>query len=306
MGKFTAININAVILMAVFLMLLFAFFLLTANTKNKLPNRLFSSFLILSIFDISSLFTDDYIEVGLHFEVFRMTSSLLTLPLLYLYVKAVCYSDFQLKPKHLLLGIPFLMANVVLIPRFYLGGTVESIYIHEQFKRMFEISFFYILRELQYVLYMVAIFKVLKKYKTIYIENHTNLSNSSYRWLLQMTGILFIAHCFLVLRFLPLYADNHQLLNWSNIGIGVCALIISSWFVLNALRRPELFNGVDAGMIALNQELEAKHVHFGGESLDTQESEEMTLQIDGYKCVRLFLFGRLLRFDDALLIQIIV
>ena len=110
--------LNTITLITVFIMLLLAFFLLTANTKNKLSNKLFAGFLLLTAFDLTSFFTDKYFEANLNFEVFRMTASLLIIPIFYLYVKAVCHSDFRLKLKHLALIIPFIIANLVFIPRF--------------------------------------------------------------------------------------------------------------------------------------------------------------------------------------------
>ncbi len=296
MDKF--IFINAVILIAAFLMLLFAFFLQTVNTKNKLYNKLFSYFLILSVFDISSLFTGKYIEVGLNFEVFRMTVSLLILPLFYLYIKAVCYSDFRLKPKHLLLALPFFTANLVLIPRFYLSSMVDIIYINEHFKKMFEIRFFYLLRELQYVFYMLAIFKILKKYKAIYSENHTNLNSSSYHWLFQMTVFFLVAHSFLVFRFFLTYTNYNLLLNWSHVIVSICALIISCWFVLKALRNPELFKSIDVYMIALNEEIES--ITFDEKPFDFQKSDEMTSQMDD---VRTYILTNELYLEPSLTIR---
>lgn len=120
---------------------------------------------MITAFDLSSFFTDKFFETNLNFEIFRMTISLLIMPIFYLYVKAVCHSDFRLKPKHLTLIIPFVITNLVFIPRFYLATTIESIYIYEHFKQMLEIRFFYILGELQYVLYIILVFKILKNTK---------------------------------------------------------------------------------------------------------------------------------------------
>lgn len=291
---------NGIILIAAFLMLLFAFFLQTVDSKNKLSNKLFSSFLILSVFDISSFFTDNYIDVGLSFEVFRMMISLLILPLFYLYVKAVCYSDFRLKSKYLILCIPFLIANVVLIPRFYLASSIDILYIYEHFKQMFEIRFFYILRELQYIFYILMIFKILKNYKAIYSENHTNSNNSSYKWLFQMTVFFLVAHCFVVFRFLLAYTDYNLLLNWTNIIIGICALIMSCWFVLNGLKNPELFKGVDANMIASYEDIKKKSITTNKASFDTQKLVEMTSQMD---LVKKYVSDNELYLDPSLTIQ---
>ncbi|SFB23927.1 AraC-type DNA-binding protein [Flavobacterium swingsii] len=268
--------LNTITLITVFVMLLLAFFLLTVNTKNKLSNRLFASFLILTAFDLSSFFTDKYFETNLSFEVFRMTTSLLIMPIFYLYVKAVCHSDFRLKPKHLILIIPFIIANLVFIPRFYLATTIDSISIFEHFKQMLEIRFFYILAELQYAFYIILVFIILKKYKEIYLENYTNANNSSYKWLFQMTVFFLIAHCIVFFKSVIRYTDYNVFLNSSNVIIGTIALIISCWFVLKALNNPELFKGVDSNMLLVNESV----ISTEKESFKTPKSAEIISQIE--------------------------
>jgi AraC-like DNA-binding protein len=268
--------LNSISSITIFIMLLLAFFLLTAKTKNKLSNRLFASFLMITAFDLSSFFTDKYFETNLNFEIFRMTTSLLIMPVFYLYVKAVCHSHFRLKPKHLTLIIPFVITNLVFIPRFYLATTIERIYIYEHFKQMLEIRFFYILGELQYILYIILVFKVLKKYKEIYLENYTNTNNSSYKWLFQMTVFFLIAHCIVFFKSLIRYTDYNVFLNASNVIIGTIALIISCWFVLKALNNPDLFKGVDSNMLLVNEAV----VSTEKESFQTPKSVEIASQIE--------------------------
>ncbi|PZX95092.1 AraC family transcriptional regulator [Flavobacterium aquariorum] len=268
--------LNNISTISIFIMVLLASFLLTTNTKTKLSNRLFATFLLLTAFDLSSFFTEKYFETNLNFELFRMTISLLIMPIFYLYVKAVCHSDFQLKPKHLTLAIPFAIANLVFIPRLYLATTIESIYIYEHFKQMLEIRFFYILAELQYAFYIILVFIILKKYKEIYLENYTNTNNSSYKWLFQMTVFFLIAHCIVLFKSVIRYTDYNVLLNSSNVIIGLIALIISCWFVLKALNNPDLFKGVDSNMLLINEVV----ISTEKELLETPKSAEIALQIE--------------------------
>ena len=270
------IFLNIISSTTIFIMLLLAFFLLTVSTKNKLSNRLFASFLLITAFDLSSFFTDKYFETNLNFEIFRMTISLLIMPIFYLYVKAVCHSDFQLKIKHLTLIIPFVITNLVFIPRFYLATTIESIFIYEHFKQMLEIRFFYILAELQYAFYIVLVFIILKKYKEIYLENYTNTNNSSYKWLFQMTVFFLIAHCIVFFKSVIRYTDYNVFLNISNVIIGTIALIISCWFVLKALNNPDLFKGVDSNMLMVNVAV----ISTEKESFQTIKSVEIASQIE--------------------------
>jgi AraC-like DNA-binding protein len=272
--------LNTITLITIFVMLLLAFFLLSVKAKNKLSNRLFAGFLLLTTFDLTSFLTGSYFETNLNFEIFRMTISLLIMPVFYLYVKAVCYSDFRLNSKHLLLLIPFLVANLIFIPRFYLATATESISIYEHFKQMPEIRFFYILGELQYAFYIILVFIILKKYKEIYLENYTNANNSSYKWLFQMTVFFLIAHCIVLFKSLIRYTDYNVLFNSSNAVIGAIALLISCWFVLKALNNPELFKGVDDNMLLVNEALNTKGIATAKEPSETPKSAEIALQIE--------------------------
>nr|WP_315158917.1 AraC family transcriptional regulator [uncultured Flavobacterium sp.] len=202
------------------------------------------------------------------------------MPIFYLYVKAVCHSDFRLKLKYLTLITPFVISNLVFIPRFYLAANIDSIYIHEHFKQMLEIRFFYILAELQYAFYIVLVFIILKKYKKIYLENYTNANNSSYKWLFQMTAFFLIAHCIVLFKSIIRYTSYNFFIDSSNIIIGTIALIISCWFVLKALNNPDLFKGVDSTMVLVNEELNTKVILPEKKSFETPKSAEIISQID--------------------------
>src|SRR6218665_289441 len=102
---------------SVFVSLLMAFFLLTVKTENKLANRLFAFFFIFSAIDLSGFFMYLYTEDHRNLEIFRATFCLLGMPTFYLYVLSVCYSDFRLKWKHLIHLLPFVIVNLLFIPR---------------------------------------------------------------------------------------------------------------------------------------------------------------------------------------------
>ena len=117
MDKVSLMIIVAVITM--FISLFLAVFLITVKTEHKLSNRLFSLFLILTAIDISGILFHFLNENPTNISMFRNLITFLQLPTFYLYVLSVCYSDFKLKPKHLIHFVPFLIANLILLPRFY-------------------------------------------------------------------------------------------------------------------------------------------------------------------------------------------
>jgi AraC-like DNA-binding protein len=231
---------------AVFISLLLALFLLTVKTKNKLENRLFAAFLIINAIDTSGFFICNFIPNTINLLTFRMSAYLLGMPLFYLYVNSVCYSDFKLKPKYLLHAVPFAIANLVLVPRLYLADETNKRYFFEHLAQTPEMYFYQILGELQYIYYIVYILLILKKHKKIYLENYTNPNTLSYKWLFQLTIAFLIIHSIIIVKnFLRYTSYNHEFI-WMNVITGIAVLLITCWFILKVLNNPELFRGIDS------------------------------------------------------------
>lgn len=229
---------------SVFVSLLMAFFLLTVKTENKLANRLFAFFFIFSAIDLSGFFTYLYNENHRNLEIFRSTFCLLGMPSFYLYVLSACYSDFKLQWKHLAHLLPFIITNLLFIPRIYISiqeGTFTGI-----LNQMSEIYFIQILIEFQYAYYIVSVFLILKKYKEIYLENYTNPGSSTYKWLFQMTCVFLAAHSVVLSKNIIRYSGFREVFLWANVLVGTIALFITCWFIMKALKHPELFRGINS------------------------------------------------------------
>ena len=231
---------------AVFVSLLLAIFLITVKTENKLANRLFACFIIFSAIDFSGLLAYSFPQQYVDFEILRSTTCLLEMPLIYLYVLAVCYSDFRLKWKHLIYTLPFVVMNLVLMPRFYLKSGIEKEHFLANYSQMPEIYFFQILIELQYWFYIISVFLILRKYRKIYLENYTNPSTSTYKWLFQMNCVFAIMHCITASKNLLRYTASRDTFLWGNVFMVLMALCVICWFVLKALNHPELFRGINS------------------------------------------------------------
>lgn len=214
----------------VFLLLFFSFFLVTVSSNRRKSNQLFAVFLMLIAFDMTGFFLNDWYQKNLLIDYLRIASVLLQLPILYFYVRSVCYSNFALKTKDWIHGLLFLSFFIIF-----------SIVNHS--KATFFI--FQILSEAQYIGYMVLIFLTLNQYKKSYLENYTNPENLSYKWLSQMTSVLLIAHLFVVTKFLFGFSNDLNLQLLLNVIVSIIALLVSSYFVLKALYQPQLFRGIE-------------------------------------------------------------
>ena len=116
-------KINLLVIVTVislFISLFLSFFLVTVQTKHKLSNSLFAFFLIITAIDSSTPLIELVTTGPSNLGILRSTLAFLQIPAFYLYVVSVCYSDFRFKPKYILHLLPFLIANVIMLPRFYL------------------------------------------------------------------------------------------------------------------------------------------------------------------------------------------
>jgi len=231
---------------SVFVSLLLAFFLLTVKTENKLANRLFACFFICSAIDLSGFFIEATNRFELNLEIFRSTACLLAMPLFYLFVLAVCYSDFKLKWKHFAHLIPFVVVNLVFIPRIYLSFDLTLEEFLKTLNLKPEIYFIQILIEFQYAFYIISVFLILRKYREIYLENYANPSSATYKWLFQITCVFLISHSVVALKNILRYSGFKEIFLWANVLVGSIALFITCWFIMKALNHPELFRGVNS------------------------------------------------------------
>ncbi|MET0945822.1 MAG: helix-turn-helix domain-containing protein, partial [Flavobacterium sp.] len=161
-------------------------------------------------------------------------------------VLSVCYSDFKFKSKYILHLLPFLIANVVLLPRFYAVDNASKINFIMHRQSMIELQFNHILFHLQTVVYVFAVFILLRKAKKLYLENNAGASINSYNWLFQFTSVLSILYLIVIIKNIFKFSDYPYISEWIKIGILVLQLFIICWYLYKALNHPDLFRNIDS------------------------------------------------------------
>ncbi|MDV7697938.1 helix-turn-helix domain-containing protein [Chryseobacterium soli] len=238
--------LSIVTVISLFISFFLAFFLVTVKTEHKTSNCLFAFFLIITAIDISdpliSLVSDGPSNLGM----LRNTLAFLQIPAFYLYVLSVCYSDFKLKPKHLLHLLPFLAVNLVLLPHFYMVDLASKINFIEHRQSRIELQFNHILFHIQIVAYFIAVFILLRKAKKLYLENYAGISINSYHWLFQFTSVLTILYLIVILKNIFKFSEYPYISEWIKIGILVFELFIICWYLYKALNNPGLFRNIDS------------------------------------------------------------
>ena len=254
--------VDIISIILVFISVLFAIFLLTLKTENKTSNILLALFLIVNAQDAGAQFVGFFIYPYYPGWGMMISSTIFfKMPLLYLYILSVIYADFSLKKKHLLNIIPFIVIGFVLIPRYYavdFDGKI-NFFRNGKFDRMPEIEFMYFLLHLQIIGYLIASFLVVKKYKTLLLENYSNSVLFNYKWLFALLVIFAIESGVASLKNIYMFLKIEDAYYYSLVFTSILALGFIIWLVFKALKSPEFFRGIDSNLqlvknIKINEE----------------------------------------------------
>ncbi len=272
--------LGAFALIAIVISLFLALFLVTVKTAHQLSNRLFAFFLVLTAIDISVNLSDLF-NIPLNARVFISSFFFLQLPTFYLYVLSVCYADFKLRPKHLIHVVPFLIANLILIPRFYSVDLASKIQFLQKSGSMLEIQFNHVVIHVQVVAYLIAAFMLLRKAKKIYLENYAGASIESLNWLFQFTLALAV-FCFVALfKNIFKFSEYPSIAERLKIGLFVFELVIIFWYLFKALNHPSLFRNIDS-KLKLVQHIITEEKNSGQFAVDENEYSEELLKLKQY------------------------
>jgi AraC-like DNA-binding protein len=278
-------KINLLIIVTVislFISLFLAFFLFTVKTKHKTSNSLFAIFLILTAIDTSQSLFDLVVDGPSNLGMLRSLSAFLQIPIFYLYVVSVCYSDFRLKPKYLIHLLPFLIANLVLLPRFYAVDLASKINFIKNYQSMIEIQFNHILIHVQLIVYIIAVFVVLRKTKKLYLENNAGTTSiDSYNWLFQFTIVLTVLYLVAILKNIFKFSDYLYISEWIKIGLLSFQLLIICWYLFKALNNPSLFRNIDS-KLKLVSDIISEEKNNGGLVVNEKEYNEELLKLKHY------------------------
>lgn len=270
-----------VTIISLFISVFLALFLITVKTKYKTSNYLFAAFLLINALDLSHPLFDLIADGPSNFGMFRTTFAFLQIPVFYLYVVSVCYVDFRLKPKYLLHLLPFLIVNVVLLPRFYMVDPTSKINFIVNRQSRIELQFTHFLILIQIVLYLIAVFRILRKTKKLYLENYAGANINSYNWLFQFTSILTFLYLMAILKNAFKFSDYPYISEWIKIGILVFQLFIICWYLFKALSNPGLFRNVDS-KLKLVSEIVSEEKNSEPSGANENEHNEELLKLKEY------------------------
>lgn len=242
------ISISILGIVSTVVSILLIFFLISKSSNKSLSNRLFAVYLLLICVDLSSSYSNFFFNKPNNFLVFLITCSALTIPVLYLYVLSVCYSDFKMKSIHLIHIIPFVLINILLVFDYYGIDTQAKINYFKSFENHFAIKFFYGVVTTLAFGYLFLIYRVLYRFKRLYYENYSNAELSTYRWLWQLINFITILYFVATIKNSLKFLIQEDLYVATVFLVSVLLLVVNCWYVIKALKHPNLFSGVNSNL----------------------------------------------------------
>ena len=292
MDKFHFLHLVSSI--GIFLVLFLALFLLTVKTKYRLSNWLLAFFLITNAVDACKFLMREFPVNFINLEAFRWSVNYLAPASFYLYVLSVCVSKFRLRPKHLLHTIPFVAFNLYMMYGIYLEDRVAKVSFINAMNKTPIMHFFYFLFEFLFQAYFIASFLVIKKSKTIYLENYTDPNNSILNALYKITILYYVIHFIVLIRWLVTFTlGSGEVREWIVTLDGFAFLFCTCWYLFEALSKPDFFRGVNSQLKPIAQ-LTPKH------KLSLVIDDEKNKQIDYLKA---FMITNEPYLDSSLTIQ---
>ncbi|WP_278553667.1 helix-turn-helix domain-containing protein [Elizabethkingia bruuniana] len=233
----------------IFMILLLALFLITVKTKHRLSNWLLAFFLFTNAVDAIKFLQYGFPVNYINLEAFRWSTNYVVSASFYLYVLSVCYTNFRLKPKHLIHVIPFLAFNAFMMWGIYFSDRPAKIKFINSMNDMPLLQFFLFLFEALFQVYFIASFLAIRKAKKVYLENYTNPNISALNALYKITILYYVLHFIVLIRWLVTYIFGvGEIRAWIVTLDGFAFLFCTCWYLFVALNNPEFFRGVNSDL----------------------------------------------------------
>lgn len=253
------ISISILGIVSTVVSLLLIFFLISKSSNKSLSNKLFALYLLLICLDLSSAYSHFFFNRPNNFFVFLITCSALTIPVLYLYVLSVCYSNFKMKLVHVIHTIPFVLINILLVFDYYGVNAQAKVNYLKSFENQFVIKFFYSAVTVLAFGYLFLIYRVLYRFKRLYYENYSNAELSTYRWLWQLINFTAILYFVATIKNSFKFLIKEDFYVITVFLVSVLLLVVNCWYVIKALKYPILFSGVNSNLqVVGNLDIEKK------------------------------------------------
>ncbi|MCB9196514.1 MAG: AraC family transcriptional regulator [Flavobacteriales bacterium] len=228
--------------LVIFASTLLAIFLLSANSEIKRSNFVLASFLLINAVDEGSQFISFMFETFPGFQMFIRTFIFLKMPLLFVYIHSILYSDFAFKWKQVIHLLPWIIVNIIFVPRFYSVNLADKLTFFETNNLEIWISYFII--HIQVFLYITISFILIRRHRNTMLENYSDPDAFHHKWLFQLVTIFALESIIASAKNIFMLFNIESAFDFTMIMTSIIGFVFVTWIVLKALYNPKLFIGI--------------------------------------------------------------
>jgi len=242
--------IDIINIIVLFQLAIFIFFLSGREKTKKSTNRLLMYFLFfqMMLYLNGECFLQFKFFYNLFPHVFYVGAPFIFLvgPSLYLYIKSIAFSDFQLEKKDIFHIIPFVLAVLYFTIIFYVRSAEEKrLFLSDKtlFPALLQI-YYNIVSHIQLLIYNISAFVIVKKYREEIRQQYSSLQRINLSWLnyvlygYLLAWLTSVSTMLFRLYHIP-YIDTMLFINYMSF------FIFLNYIFYKALIQPELFSGIE-------------------------------------------------------------
>ena len=243
------IMLSVISSLVIFACLLLATFLFAVRSENRRANSYFALFLILTAIDAGGWFLAAGSHDGGWWNALRFASVFLQMPLFMWFVQATCFTDFRHSKWDALHAVPFVFAFVLSLPGDQLAFGGAAALQNGAFLTAREAGLLLIAAHVQYYVYIALIVRMLAEFRRIFRNHCPGVRSGVFVWLSQLVAVSFVVHSLVVVKSVSAFTPFQQVFLVLQMAGALAALAVVTWFSLKAMLQPELFRGVDKGLV---------------------------------------------------------
>ncbi|MCI0493559.1 AraC family transcriptional regulator [candidate division KSB1 bacterium] len=241
---------DIVLSIAGFQLMLLALVLLNQESKNRLNRNLLVAFLLTKAFLMIRWFIFRYEILSYRDDIYiyhvSKSAFFLLAPILYFYIRSLCYKDFKFKKFDLIHFILFLLIiffNIFSV-KISLAG-VENIWYHIFDVHHYQI--FWTLNLIQIILYIVAMLRVVISYQSKIREVYSSIEKINLSWLFMLLLLITLHWVFVTSRatLVLLNIASGTLIQIIDLYSITIFLIFTTILVFKGIAQLKIFTGIE-------------------------------------------------------------
>ena len=243
---------DVVLIITGFQLILLAVVLLTQKNVKKLSRNLLVAFLLSKAFLIIRWFTLQFeilrFENHIYFFLISSSGFFLLAPLLYLYIKSLCFKDFTLKTSYLLHLIPF----VLLILYNAVSSYIISSDAYNESNFLYSICvnnhsrIFWTSNLIQILFYIIAMLHTLRVYRIKLRDQYSSIEKINLNWLHSLLLLIILHWLFVTSRSIlsNININDETILSLLDLFSITIFLVYTTILVIKGLGQLKIFPGI--------------------------------------------------------------